>query len=138
MYERVIKSLSEIGIPQIPRPDANNQWKTREDLYNTLKAIELLILKRKQIDADIQEKMEKRIEPLSASTKASQARLEEVQNKSKSISQEIEKCKQNLEQIKNKRLEQKEEQEKELASMDNRIKELNEKNAQKMKNAKVK
>ncbi|OHT13187.1 hypothetical protein TRFO_16740 [Tritrichomonas foetus] len=123
-YEDVLSELTQLGAPMFPRPSPNNIWKSKEDIFQLLKVIEVLTARRRQIDIDASEQREKRIQPLISRNKVGQTMLEEIQAKSKAVSADLEKYKKNLELTKQRRVEQREEQEQELEDIERKIEEL--------------
>ena len=113
-YEQVINALSEVGVCGFAPPGSNNLWNTRQDHLQVLKTIQLLTMKRKQLEDETESKKAKVIEPLTVRTKGNQALLDEAQAKKKFLLKEIELNRQKLESLKQKKADQILQHEKEI------------------------
>ncbi|KAK8900483.1 hypothetical protein M9Y10_002810 [Tritrichomonas musculus] len=132
-YEQVVNALSEVSVCAFSPPNDENCWNSRQDLLQVLKTIQILAMKRKQIEDETDSKRAKVIEPLTVRTKGNQALLDEAHARKKFLSKEIELNRQKLEALKQKKADQILQHEHELQEIKQKISDLNKRQKSKIK-----
>lgn len=101
-YEEVIEKLYKLSISGLPRTKANinYSWKSRDEILNVLKTLEVLLSRRKKVLSDITRRAEDRIEPLSVRAKSQEDYYEQLKRENKEWDDKILAAKQRLADIK--------------------------------------
>ena len=121
-YSDIVQKLYKLSISGLPAPSGTAPaWTTREDQFNVLKAIEVLISRRRRILAEVTRKAENRIEPLSSRTKGQSDLHEQLKRESREMTDKISSAEERLALIKAQRQDLKRAQKAEMDELDRQI-----------------
>ena len=118
--------LKELGIAALPQrtPNSIDQslgWQTIEDQYKVLKTIEHLLNKSKRIESDVITKNDNVLDPMSATTKQQETRIEQLRLQESQLNEQIKLAKKELASKKQERKDLQTRYAKELKELDQMI-----------------